>query len=712
MQPDNRSAEAPRAEAPPATPAAPGGTRRAVLIGIDAYQFVNPLGGCVNDALAIHDLLVSRGNFAPENVRVLLASRTPAQVPDALATAEAPTNQKMHEYLDALARASRADDEVVIYYAGHGVRIANPQNSQEQIGAIVPVDARANGTNFIINRDLNEYIQRAVGTGATVTVILDCCHSGGATRSLETEQAGETQSVRELEVNLTAEQWAQFQAAQGLGRADLAADTGSRDLNGSGWVPSIAEAVDLIVLSGCRDLEKSKEYPLDGSGPRHGAMTYFLLDAVQAVKAEQARSLRWEDIYPKVRNGVLAVYSDQMPTLEGRRERPFLGGNWQPYEPGFTVSVTPQTGALTLNGGEIHGLGEGAEVALYAPGTADFAAAEQAGGRLATAQVTSATPISSQARVVGAATIPDQARARLIKPSARTRPLGVLLTGVPEAVVAAARAVAGAATFLTLTPGPNGPDVEVRPWTGPGRPGWVIVPYSPADPAQKPPTPDEVIAYLPTLEVAGDAATLGGALGDGLVHWAKYRGVLTRRNEDLTLQGAVAVTLLTGTNAQAMRANPNNTTVAQPARPDAAGQYQVTADTLLLLKVRVAPTSPMRLFMGILLCSDDGNIDLLWPPASADNVLAPGEEKIVGLNGPNPFGLTVRDDQQASRYTFKVFASDEQHPIELTSLTLPSTVQEVINAWFERGRAVINTPPADVLWTTLEVPVRVRKQGG
>ena len=93
--------------------------------------------------------------------------------------------------------------------------------------------------------------------------------------------------------------------------------------------------------------------------------------------------------------------------------------------------------------------------------------------------------------------------------------------------------------------------------------------------------------------------------------------------------------------------------------------------------------------------------------------MAPGEEKIVGLNGPNAFALPVGTDppgQTASLYTFKVFASDDQHPIDIQSLALKQTAQEVINDVISgRGNPFTPTPRADVLWTTLELPVRVGK---
>jgi hypothetical protein len=79
----------------------------------------------------------------------------------------------------------------------------------------------------------------------------------------------------------------------------------------------------------------------------------------------------------------------------------------------------------------------------------------------------------------------------------------------------------------------------------------------------------------------------------------------------------------------------------------------------------------------------------------------------VGVNGPNPFQLTIRDDQTASRYVFKLFASDQQHPFATNGLRLEGTVQDQIDGGL-RGSFVARLPP--VLWTTVDVPVLVTRQ--
>src|SRR5205823_2641765 len=135
---------------------------------------------------------------------------------------------------------------------------------------------------------------------------------------------------------------------------------------------------------------------------------------------------------------------------------------------------TPGSPTLQLNGGTIHGLGPGAQVDLYPPGTASFAA----GQRLGTAVVDTASAVSSTAHVQGAVAVPDGARARLVKPSAQTRPLSVLLTNLPAGTADAVWQAEGAQAFLTKASASAPPEVEVRPWPPDQPNGFALVPYS------------------------------------------------------------------------------------------------------------------------------------------------------------------------------------------------------------------------------------------
>lgn len=696
------------AQQPPATTSA---SRRALLIGINKYPQLGPtsqLHGCVKDILDVRGVLLDHAGFPAGNVHLLLSELDGRSLPPNLGAVGAPDSRGIRQALAALSDGVASGDEVVIYYSGHGVRISNPQNANEQIGAIAAMDVRFDANSnlvtdtLIINRELNGAIQALLMAGAVVTVVLDSCHSGGATRDLGDDTAT---LVRTFNAEVSPAGWQQLVTQHSLGSADLVGGD-ARGLDTGGWVTSMRDQQNLIVLSGCRDVETSKEFPR--SAPTNGALTYFLLDSLRAVKADDSGATTWQTLYPHIRQSVNAAYPDQTPTLEGRAERPLFGGRWQPYAPGFTVTAAAGSKVLRLNGGSLHGLGAGAQLAIYPPGTSDFATAPQQ----AVAQVDDADLVTSHAHVIsGAPTVADRARARLIKPAAKAPTIGVQLTDVPDAIAQAIRQAAGVGDFVTLNPGKTRPDFEVRP--NPKGNGWVLVPYRST---AGEPGPNDIIAGIPGLTVE-DARVLGTALGLGLVQWARYWAIVTRRNTDDALRDALSVTLLAGADGGAMFNNPNDTAVARPVQPNAAGMCLVTNADNLMLKLKISPKAPSNLAVGILVCSNDGNIVRLWPPANAESSMAPGDEKIIGFGSDlRAFRLRVsRPEQTASLYTFKAFATNAGAAIDLASLEQEQTVQDVIDAALPSqgagrgGLDVSGAAPPRVLWTTVELPVRVTK---
>lgn len=695
----------------PTQSASPSPTRRALLIGINKYPQLGPtsqLRGCVNDILDVHSFLIDHAGFPGANVRLLLSELDERTLPSDLGPVGAPDSRGIRQAFNDLSDGIQPGDEVVIYYSGHGVRIKNPQNAKEQIGAIAAMDVHFDDNGklvtdtLIINRELNKALQTLLAAGATVTAVLDACHSGGATRDVDDADAS---LVREFQAEVSAAGWERLVAEHDLGSADLT--RGNKWTLETGGATSLSSQQNLIVLSGCRDIETSKEFPLDTR--RNGCLTYFLMDSLKNVKADETSAMTWQNLYPQIRQGVNGAYADQTPTLEGRAERPLFGGDWRAYDPGFTVSVTPGSNVLVLDGGTIQGLGPGAQVAIYPPATVEFATAQQQ----AVAQVDDADLVTSRAHVVsGASTVADRSRARLVKPAGRAPHLGVRLTDVPATVAQAIAQAPGVADFVVLNPDKARPDFEIRP--KPAGSGWVLVPFRSTTDA---PDPNDVIAQSPGLNVQ-KANVLGMALGLGLVQWAKYWAVLTRRNTDDTLRNALSLTLLAGDDPGAMFNNPNDPTIARPVSSNAAGVCEVTEADNLLVKVGVSPTSPANLTVGILLCSNDGDIQRLWPPPNAESSLAPGDEKVVGRGSDlRPFTLTAgHTGRTGALYTFKAFATNVAASIDLSNLEQEQTVQDVIDAVLasagevERGGfGSLTAQPPRVLWTTVECPVLVKK---
>ena len=134
--------------------------KRALLVGIDYYENFQQLYGCANDAAAVHPLLQRNEDGGP-NLDCRLASAKDA--------ATQVSRDRLKEMIREL--LSGGAEFALFYFSGHGA----PTD-----GGVALVTS--DGTDGTPGVTFSE-ILAAINTSsvAEVTVILDCCFSGGAT---------------------------------------------------------------------------------------------------------------------------------------------------------------------------------------------------------------------------------------------------------------------------------------------------------------------------------------------------------------------------------------------------------------------------------------------------------------------------------------------------------------------------------------------------
>ncbi len=188
--------------------AAPTETWRALVIGVDHYPGVwnkaspsqNQLEGCVNDAAAFRRFLVERVQVPSANIRYLTAplgaggpSVDPAKATAAL----------VREAMVELQKATQPGDHVVVFYAGHGLRLERKSSPGERYYGFVPHDFGWQGDdrkNLITDREINSFLRALTDDkGASVTVIADTCHSGASTRDVGPKVRARSLDTRRLE---------------------------------------------------------------------------------------------------------------------------------------------------------------------------------------------------------------------------------------------------------------------------------------------------------------------------------------------------------------------------------------------------------------------------------------------------------------------------------------------------------------------------------
>ncbi len=145
-------------------------SKRALLVGINT--FARPewqLRGCINDTLAMQQLLKSRFDFPDDQIRV---------IHDTDATA-----QGIRARLACLLSDYDGGDVRVFHFAGHGTQVPD-QDGDEWEGAdevIVPYD---HDWSAPFRDDELRAIFDTIPAGVNFTFIADCCHSGTIQKGL------------------------------------------------------------------------------------------------------------------------------------------------------------------------------------------------------------------------------------------------------------------------------------------------------------------------------------------------------------------------------------------------------------------------------------------------------------------------------------------------------------------------------------------------
>lgn len=343
-------------------------SKRALLIGIDAYAHVRSLDGCVNDSRLMRCVLAERFGFPDGHIAQLLDGQA--------------TQRAIRDAFAALVAATAADDVVVIHFAGHGSQIRDREGDEPSgfDSTIMPCDtAREPGENRDITDDEIHLVLEALAAKTpNITVLVDACHSGTVTRdAFGAKSRGvlpDRRSVSELPPS------------------PIPGGRLPRTRSGaSGWLPL---ADKYVLIAGCRDDEESKEYfPPEGGGP-HGALTYFLCHELR--KAPPRATYR--DVFEIVQARVNAYNRVQHPQMEGTADRTLFGADDAvpaPYVP--VVSRVDQK--VTLGAGSAQGVTVGSTWAVHAAGTKQHDATTALG----TIVVRAVTPFSAEAEITDAA---------------------------------------------------------------------------------------------------------------------------------------------------------------------------------------------------------------------------------------------------------------------------------------------------------------------
>lgn len=344
----------------------------ALLIGIDCYlpnslpggYCYKSLGGCVRDTKHVEAFLISRMGLKPEKILKLTSSCGNGSRPKE-PQEQWPTYENIIAKFKEVHAAAQVGDQVYIHYSGHGGRTTTAykdlKGSDGLDEALVPNDIGNSEARYVRDVELAYLLKEMVDNGLLVTVVLDSCHSGGATRgvgkgmprTMSPDGYGFDKTPRPTSSDVASynELVAAWRGLYGHTRAAKPA---------SGWM---AEPKGYTLLAACRANEYAYEDYFNGN-EKSGALTYWLIDSLRSSGGSISYKMIHERILARIRSWAV----EQTPQLQGEGDRAVFGSERiSPHYAILVMQVDKDRKRIALNAGESHGLRVGDLLAVYPP---------------------------------------------------------------------------------------------------------------------------------------------------------------------------------------------------------------------------------------------------------------------------------------------------------------------------------------------------------
>lgn len=334
----------------------------ALLIGANEYRNLEErwwLNGPSNDVELVRDYLLTSAPvpFTAGNI-TLLADRIDGAEPATLANIRAAV-------ADLTARV-QPGDFVYLHFSGHGTQApaADPASELDGLDELfLPVDIGkwsdqvGHVENALVDDEIGQMIDGLRARGADVWVVFDSCHSGTATRAVEAE--GEDVRTRQLDPSV-------------LGMdAEAMEDTASRSVTPDPRAPQeppvdagTAEGGSFVAFFAAQTNEVTPEKKLPKGKPGrkpHGVFTYTLFETL----AEYPGATYGQIGEEVLRRYAVSNLARTTPLFEGDLDSVAFAGEGSAPVTQWQATLA-EDGSFTIPAGELHGLSQGASLAVMA----------------------------------------------------------------------------------------------------------------------------------------------------------------------------------------------------------------------------------------------------------------------------------------------------------------------------------------------------------
>ncbi|KAF2626794.1 hypothetical protein BU25DRAFT_342630 [Macroventuria anomochaeta] len=330
--------------------------RYAVLIGIDAYP-ESPLRGCVTDVTEMKKHLVRK--FPAVHMRAFTASPSEVSTPSGLVENPEfwPTYHNVVSSLHWVTSAAKPGDLVYIHFSGHGINVHPRSDPHVSDLALVLLEVRDSvAIRYLRGFELAWLLKNMVEKDLMVTLVLDCCESGSVMRS--------DSAVRSIKYNPKVDATYPLQADRMLHHNT---ESDSSTHRAASMRPNwLLNPNGYTILTACGPTEQAKEIELKHNGKRHGALSYFLINAFAKPEGVEVKSRHmYYHLCARFRETRDVRQNEQNPMFYGNRDLGFFGDTASVTDRMAVPVLRTADRGLQLEAGQAHGICSGDRFALH-----------------------------------------------------------------------------------------------------------------------------------------------------------------------------------------------------------------------------------------------------------------------------------------------------------------------------------------------------------
>ncbi|MBL8037927.1 MAG: caspase family protein [Nitrospira sp.] len=267
--------------------------KRAVLIGINKYQIPgSDLNGCVNDVKNLSGALKTYCGFADKDITTLIDLKA--------------TKKTMQTAIEKLIKGGKKGDTLLLHYSGHGSNVPddNGDEADHRDEILCPTDLDWKDT---LRDDWLRKTFDKLRVGVSLTVIMDCCHSGTNTRAILPPDAPVRERFLPCPLDLMA-----TESGRKL-RGTLRGQLGKAPRGRKRKSDIVHADIQEMLITGCRDTQTSADAHIGGT--YNGALTYYLVESIKEARGQ----LTYRELHQRTIAKLKQNDYDQVPQLEGKR---------------------------------------------------------------------------------------------------------------------------------------------------------------------------------------------------------------------------------------------------------------------------------------------------------------------------------------------------------------------------------------------------------